>query len=455
MIGKFPALENLLKYLERRTSEDWIVDRARFYLLTEDFWLRFTQLSQEKPFPKILLIEEDPLKFLAAFLAAVAANCHVFLGNPQWQQQELQQIMALVQPDYIAGNSLFVTDLSLLRTNQETMTTDRQQKIMIPTGGSSGKIRFAIHNWETLTASVKGFCQHFEVDRVNSFCVLPLYHVSGLMQFLRSFLTQGNLIICPYKSLKAGEKTNIDPQDFFISLVPTQLQFLLQTDSEWLSQFATVLLGGAPAWRSLLQTARKHQIKLALTYGMTETASQVATLKPEEFLSGNDSSGRVLPHAEMIIKDDFNGAIAIKSESLFLGYYPDLFPNERVFQTDDIGYFDNRGYLYIVGRNSQKIITGGENVFPAEVEAAILATQLVIDVAVIGLPDETWGQIVTALYVPKDEKISSQEIKVAIEDKIGKFKHPKSWIAVTSLQRNSQGKIEHQKLPQLAIDSLR
>ena len=74
---------------------------------------------------------------------------------------------------------------------------------MIPTGGTSGKIRFAMHNWETLTASVKGFYRYFGETHVNSFCVLPLYHVSGLMQFMRSFITGGRLLNLPYKALKS------------------------------------------------------------------------------------------------------------------------------------------------------------------------------------------------------------------------------------------------------------
>ena len=73
--------------------------------------------------------------------------------------------------------------------------------IMIPTGGSSGKVRFAIHTWETLIASVRGFTEHFLINHVNSFCVLPLYHVSGLMQFMRSFTTGGKLVILSLKEL--------------------------------------------------------------------------------------------------------------------------------------------------------------------------------------------------------------------------------------------------------------
>ena len=337
---------------------------------------------------------------------------------------------------------------------------------MIPTGGSSGKIKFAIHTWETLMSSVRGFQEYFQVQPINSFCVLPLYHVSGLMQFMRSFTTGGNLIILPsYKDIFHKKEWNINPNEFFISLVPTQLQNLLQNPetANWLSNFHTVLLGGAAAWEELFDAARKYQIKLAPTYGMTETASQVATLKPEDFLAGNNSNGQVLPHAKIIVQNESReilgqnqiGNISIKANSLALGYYPNIFNNSESLATDDLGFFDSQGYLKIVGRNSQKIITGGENVFPVEVEAAILATGLVNDVCVIGLPDKYWGEVVTAIYVANNFDVSRENLLFTIDGKLSKFKQPKSWVKVESLPRNSQGKINRELLKEIAIQRIK
>ncbi|WP_333265748.1 MULTISPECIES: 2-succinylbenzoate--CoA ligase [unclassified Microcoleus] len=336
---------------------------------------------------------------------------------------------------------------------------------MIPTGGSSGKIRFAIHTWETLTASVQGFQQYFQVDKINSFCVLPLYHVSGLMQFMRSFTTGGKLAIASFKALEAGEKCDIEPEEFFISLVPTQLQRLLQNPdtANWLSRFRAVLLGGAPAWPELLATARNYQIKLAPSYGMTETASQIATLKPEDFLAGNNSSGQTLPHAKITIRSAngdilcYNqiGKIAVDAKSLTLGYYPERFGDRQYFQLDDLGFFDKNNYLNIVGRSSDKIITGGENVFPSQVEAAIKNTNLVADVAVIGLPDKDWGQVVTAVCVPANSEVTVKNLQAAIEDKLSKFKRPKNWVVVEQLPRNAQGKVNREQLQEIAIKMVR
>ncbi|HEY9692145.1 MAG TPA: 2-succinylbenzoate--CoA ligase [Oculatellaceae cyanobacterium] len=482
-----------LTYLQKRLGDDWLIgyDCHQLLNLAEEFFTELTQLSQRGTLPKILLAEKDPIKFIAGFIAATTANCPVFLCNPNWVQAEWQQVFNLVQPDIIWGELNFTPPH--LHTPAPVLNTSHSGLIMIPTGGSSGEIKFAIHTWQTLMASVQGFTKYFAIEKVNSFCVLPLYHVSGLMQFMRSLTTNGQLVILPFKTLETNLKlspsmtplpvsasrtlreygegfsfysqshkldiiNNINPAEFFLSLVPTQLQRLLNYSPTWLSNFHTVLLGGAPAWLELLEAARSHNIRLAPTYGMTETASQIATLKPEAFLNGINNCGHILPHTQIqiyndqgeILSNNQTGIITIQSDSLALGYYPGLFTNKHSFSVDDLGFIDNNGYLNLVGRNSNKIITGGENVFPTEVEAAILATQLVTDVGVLGLPDQNWGQVVTAVYVPINIEVSNDILRNVITNKISKFKQPKYWIAVAQLPRNQQGKINREQLEKIA-----
>jgi O-succinylbenzoic acid--CoA ligase len=134
-----------------------------------------------------------------------------------------------------------------------------------------------------------------------------------------------------------------------------------------------------------------------------------------------------------------------------LGYYPEQFGEGQYLQLDDVGFFDKNNCLNIVGRSSDKIITGGENVFPAEVEAVVRSTNLVADIAVIGLPDKDWGQVVTAIYVPANSEVTVKNLQAAIEDKLSKFKRPKSWVIVEHLPRNSQGKVNREQLQEIAM----
>lgn len=439
-------MEDILKLLKERSQEDWLIhyDSKQFYRLTTEFYQQFKQLNSSNKPLQIILAESNPYKFLAAFLASIAANCRIFLCNPDWQQQEWEQVFSLVRPDIIIGQLNNNVKLEACNIPIKTLPANLNYTIMIPTGGSSGHVRFTIHTWKTLKASVQGFQAYFQIKSINSFCVLSLYHVSGLMQFLRSFLTNGQFLVTSYKSVNESKKYNLNLSNYFISLVPTQLQSLLESNSYWLSQFYTVLLGGAPSWSSLLSTAREHNIRLALTYGMTETASQIVTLKPQDFLNDNNSNGQVLPHAKVRV-DAQTGTISIDAQSLFLGYYPEIRVNTELI-TDDVGYFDPSGYLHILGRNSQKIVTGGENVYPIEVESAIVETGLVKDVAVIGVSDSKWGQAIAAIYVPQNQTISQENIKLALVYQIAKFKHPKYWIKLDKLPRSPQGKINYRKL---------
>ncbi|MGB3532459.1 MAG: 2-succinylbenzoate--CoA ligase [Microcoleaceae cyanobacterium] len=443
-------------------ADNWLRGNFKqeyFNQIAQDQFNQFNQFFHAHQYrPQILLIESDPVQFLASFIAAVAAHCPIFLSNPHWQELEWQQVFQQIKPDIILGEITFHPPQTE-KGNHHNL----DNCIMIPTGGTSGQIKFAVHTWNTLTASVEGFQQYFKRLQIHSYCILPLYHVSGLMQFIRSFITGGQLVIQPFKAVNSGNFIKINPANFYISLVPTQLQRLLQSPqtTQWLSQFHTVLLGGAPAWPELLEQARADQIRLAPTYGMTETASQIATLKPEYFLAGYQNSGQILPHAQIKIFNDKGeiltnnniGLVQIKADSLMLGYYSQFFyPETRIklLKTDDLGYLDKQQYLTIIGRNSEKIITGGENVFPAEIEAVIRATGLVKEVCVIGLPNTEWGEIVTVVYTPLISQNKLDYLKQNLIEKLSKYKHPKLWISVDEIPRNSQGKINRQSLKKWA-----
>lgn len=439
-----------MEWIERYSS--WLSQQSG--ISEHSVWQRLlVQEFQDYGPCKVLILESEPSLFLAALTASLQARCLNILGNVKWSEGETQQILDSVKPNFIIHNY----SLKKLENNENLIIHDKPF-ILIPTGGSSGKIRLVMHSWETLTASVQGFQQYFQVMQINSFCLLPLYHVSGLMQFIRCFMTGGKLMIQP--DLDWQKWREMDVSKFFISLVPTQLQrFLNQPDwCEFLARFQAVLLGGAPAWDELLKEAEAKKIPLALTYGMTETASQIATLKPDDFRQGNRSVGKVLPHGKVEILDPEGevlgmnqmGQIAISAQSLALGYYPEFFDPNQPFLTDDLGYLDTQGYLYIVGRKSQKIITGGENVYPAEVEAAIRKSGLVEDVVVLGLPDGEWGEVVTALYVPVGGGVSGERLKQAVLPLLSRYKVPKHWLGVPKLPRNAQGKLNYAAIKVLA-----
>lgn len=364
----------------------------------------------------------------------------IIFFNSQWSQSEWEQVGQIFGRSFA---SLSGFDGEQIPTVTLSLTAEIPRPIyFIPTGGTSGKIKFAVHHCGTLSASVAGFRDFFAIDRVDCFCVLPLYHVGGLMQWWRSHLSGGTFLLGDYGALKRGIVPVEDLSNFCISLVPTQLQVLLQVCPGWLRQFRLVLLGGAPAHKSLLQRARDAGISLALTYGMTETASQVVALKPGDFLLGKEATGQVLPHAQLEISEE--GIIRIQSQSLFWGYYPAIEAVSPLI-TDDLGYFDADQYLYLLGRNSQKIISGGENIYPAAIENVLLSTGLLEDVAVLGQRDDYWGERVVAVLVLK-AFVTLAQVQGAIADQLSRYQRPKQWLCVDQLPRNAQGKLNQTML---------
>jgi o-succinylbenzoate---CoA ligase len=383
----------------------WLINGDRSHLLT----LLDLQKQQIQYQPHHIIATGDINRFIVEFFAAVSLGVPVFLTDPRWGEVEQQQLTDLVaQGIPIPGT------------------------IMIPTGGTSGQLKLAIHNPATLSAAVQGFQEFYDVAEINSHCLLPLHHVSGLMQLWRSITTNGHFT------------TNQEVPGSFISLVPTQLQRWLPSRSDWLRSFRAVIVGGAPAAAHLLAEARTAQIPLSPSYGATETAAMVAALPVADFFAGSVSCGQPLPHAQLQIQP-VTGRIEIKSRSLMLGYYPNLRAPQEYWLTDDLGKFDQQGNLQIIGRESQKIISGGEKIFPEQVEAAILATGLVTDVCVIGVPDAEWGDRVVACYVGA---VDSLVLQTAVAARLAGFKRPKAWFALPEIPRNSQGKIDQKRLRQ-------
>ncbi len=404
----------------------------------------------------LVLAERDPAKFLAFWIAAASTPHRLILANPAWQAAEWQQVYDLVQPDVMIGTAPPHTQINPPSQLIEQLPT---QAILIPTGGTSGQLKFAIHTWQTLSAAVEGLQHFFALTPINACCVLPLYHVSGLMQAVRALITGGTIVVHPWSSLKAGMLPAIAPSQFVLSLVPTQLiQLLTIAEAQpqmrnFLQSMPAIFLGGAPAWPSLLQRARQLHLPIAPTYGMTETAGQIATLKPQEFLAGQTGCGQPLPHAQITIPPNCEtpteaiGHLQIQARSQMLGYFPapPIPQPANSFCPDDLGYFDRNGSLHILGRASDKIISGGENIFPLEIEAVIQATGAIQDVCVVGLPDARWGEIIAAAIVPTNKQLTAkqliQQLQTDLTDRLSKYKHPKQWLILDQLPRNAQGKI--------------
>lgn len=391
----------------------------------------------------VVIAEREPSRFQVAFAAAAASGANVFLADSAWgatQRAELDRILQHATqyptPPAARPSAGFEPDECSDRCSDLASAGERGW-LMIPSGGTGGRLKFARHDQATIAAAVRGFCAHFQIRRVNAVGVLPLHHVSGFMAWMRCVLTDGEYVAWDWKQLERG----ITPARFadgegVISLVPTQLQRLLATPAtvEWLRGFRAIFVGGGPAWSSLLDAAAAARLRIAPSYGMTETAAMVAALRPDEFLAGERSAGTALPHADLAITRD--GIIRVGGESIFRGYFPDWCV-ARAFETEDLGTIDAAGHLTILGRRDAMIITGGKKVNAAEVEQALRASGEFADVAIIGIPDSEWGEIVVACYPASARSPNFTRAAAAL----AAHQRPKRFVAINDWPRNEQGKV--------------
>jgi O-succinylbenzoic acid--CoA ligase len=223
-----------------------------------------------------------------------------------------------------------------------------------------------------------------------------------------------------------------------------------------------VLLGGGPAPKPLLEACAARHLPVVQTYGLTEAASQVATLAPEDALRKLGSAGKPLMPTELrIVKDDQPdqpaaphrvGEIVVRGPTLSPGYLRQSAPRttDGWFRTGDLGYVDEDGYLYVVDRRTDLIISGGENIYPAEVEAVLLAHPAIAEAAVIGLPDARWGQTPVAAIRLHDgvnpAEVGADELRAFCAARLARYKVPTQFKRAAMLPRNAAGKLMRRRV---------
>jgi len=325
---------------------------------------------------------------------------------------------------------------------------------LVATSGSTGEPRIARLSHRALLAAASGLAQHLGVEDDRWLLALPLAHIGGLSILVRALTERRALVLfAPERSLLAEldvltrviERQRVT----LVSLVPTLLARLLEPPLAWRPppSLRLVLLGGAPIPRDLVVRARAAGIPVIPTYGMTETCAAAALGRYGDRLDMNPPpaellhSGVTIPGVELRITD---GVIHVRGPTLFSGYLGDApaRPRDAWFTTSDRGVFDARGELTVSGRTTDVIITGGENVDPAEVEAALLAVPGVRLACVFGCPDATFGEIVTALVVTQpDGPRSARELTAALTN-LAPHQRPRRVELVAELPLTPAGKVD-------------
>lgn len=296
-----------------------------------------------------------------------------------------------------------------------------------------------------------------------SLMFIPTFHIGGLWGVVRGLALGSMNIVLPRFEPPAILQAIPRYRVTKVCMVPAMMQVLLAEpgfEDTDLSSLETVLYGGSPISPALLERAmERFGCDFCQLYGMTETGNMAVNLRPEDHRSTERgrlrAAGRPLPGVEARIVDASGaevgvgevGEIALETPARMVGYWrrPEETAKTLVdgwVMTGDAGYRDEEGFLYVCDRIKDMIISAGENIYPAEIEQVIRSHAGVADVAVIGVPDELWGEAVKAFVVPRPGvPLRARDIKRHARDHLAEFKVPTSVDLVEQLPRNASGKL--------------
>ncbi|AHH17697.1 acyl-CoA synthetase (AMP-forming)/AMP-acid ligase II [Nocardia nova SH22a] len=292
--------------------------------------------------------------------------------------------------------------------------------------------------------------------------VAPLFHVGGLNALALRTLVRGGTVVV---------RRSFEPEAFLADLVhyrvnsffavPAMLAALARVPGVFeadLTALRTIVVAGAPVPPSLIELYATHGIVLQQAWGLTETAPFATHLPAEHTLAKLGSAGIPMPHTEIRIVDaatgdpvepGASGEILVRGPNVTPGYFEDPAATAAVFDADgwfhsgDIGRIDADGCLYIVDRLKDMIISGGENVYPAEVERALADLPGLVDVAVVGAADERWGETVIAVVAfGGPGELTLETVRAHAATTLARYKLPRRLALVPTVPRNASGKLD-------------
>jgi O-succinylbenzoic acid--CoA ligase len=355
------------------------------------------------PGSRVALALAPGLEFAVALHAVLLARAVAVPVDPRLGERE--------QAALLAGADLVVDGPIDGAAAPPLAPSDGDTALIVHTSGTTGAPKPVEISFANIQANALGSAVALGLDPDERWlCPLPLSHVGGLMVLLRSAIYGTTAVLGPAERACEADIT-------VASLVPTQLHRLIEAGKRPGARLRHVLLGGAAASRAMLRS----DWPVAETYGLTQACSQVTV------------NGRPLPGVGVELAPD--GEILVTGPTVAGG---------GTLHTGDLGEVRD-GRLTIIGRKSDLIVTGGENVAPAEVEAALLEHPSVADAAVFARPDPEWGEAVTAAVVLRDPA-DPEDLRAFVGERLARFKVPKAVEVAERLPRNASGKLLRREL---------
>jgi o-succinylbenzoate---CoA ligase len=382
----------------------------------------------------------DPgLEYVVLLHALMKLGCVAYPINTRLSEPEIDAELARAEPvlTVARGSDVTLTEADLPLLGEHDLS---ELHCRILTSGTSGEPRpigltYGNHLW-----SAVGSAFNLGVEPTDRWlCCLPLFHVSGLSIVMRSVIYGTAAVIHDGFEVDRIAASLEGDGVTVISVVATQLVRLLEAGVDLLPLRA-VLVGGGPVPEEVLEEGLGRGVTVVQTYGLTETASQVTTLSPADGSRKLGSAGRPLLTTHLRISD---GEILVQGPTVAPGCADEV----GWLHTGDLGRIDEDGFLYVTGRLGDVIVTGGENVFPTEVEEVLLRHPDVADAAAVGRADADWQEAVTAVVVLRNgADVTAEGLRRHCRAELAGFKVPKRIEFATELPRTASGKLMRREL---------
>jgi O-succinylbenzoic acid--CoA ligase len=419
--------------------------------------------SGERPVAVVARLTLETVETLLALFAAGTPALVIHARSSELERAQLVQRTGAVYPP-----SAGARDLRTLSAATGGPRFDPERiAALVPTSGSTGEPRLVRLSHRAFLAAAHLMAQHYGVEDDRWLLALPLAHIAGLGMLVRCVVNRSALVLFEPKRSLLAELDALAAavarhSITLISLVPTLLARLVEPPHAWQppASLRAVVLGGAPIPRDLVLRARRRGIPVVPTYGMTEVCASAVSGRYDERLLLRDGDSELLPSGfplEGVELRFVDGVIELRGPTLFSGYHgdPASDPRSDWLRTHDRGHLDARGELTVQGRTSDVIITAGENVDPAEVEAALLAVPGVRAACVIGTPDPTFGELVTALLATTPEGPPSKYLLTEqLAGRLASHKLPRRFCLVRELPLSPAGKIDRRGAKKLYVEHL-
>ena len=328
------------------------------------------------------------------------------------------------------------------------------------TSGTTGKPKGAVLTQDALAWNAANSIDMHDLTRDDRILTtLPLFHVGGLNNQTTPALFAGCMVVLHPKFEVDATFDAIERERITLTvLVPAQIEMMM-AHPRWktadLSSLRMITTGSTIVQERLIREVHQRGVPLVQVYGSTETCPIASYLKAEDARLKAGSAGRAAAHCRLRIvgasgadvKPGDTGEILVRGPNLMSEYWNNPEATKAVlvdgwFHTGDMGHQDGDGYLYVDGRKKELIISGGENIYPAEIENVLAESPDIAEVAVIGRPDERWGEVVVAVVVPVEGcTLTAEGVTQILEGRIARYKLPKEVVFVDQLPRTALGKV--------------